>query len=879
MNLEASIASRSFSFTLIPLPFMKQHDSTILTDGTLLGSPSTVPTGVEEAVGILPDDHLPHPTGADVIDANPIARLVFDIPTSQQYHPDWSTQSESRLRLDFTKPPPPWYRNNSQCEPFTYPGTKQYLCSTCRRIDTEQFPEHSSNKHSSNNNEAIYLGSAQEILLGASTCTFCLLVTEALRIEACGVNGSHVRPADEYYMYPWTFKAHYWSPLLRLSKNPKKIENLGQRFASSDGAEQNDIAIRPFKVNVPGHGRMTTPEFLDYAWIKERLAQCDARTTRITHRHSTAIRVIDVDRMCIETLKPGARYVALSYVWGVVKLVRLLKATELKLRQVNALLELLEPLPKTIQDAIEVVRRINERYLWVDALCIRQDDDEDKATQIAYMGKIYQGAVLTVAACSGKDADSGLSGVQPGTRRIRQISCQVGQLTFGTRLPESPSDDFDSVWGTRAWTLQESLLSRRMLRIGDGVASWWCWHTGCYEDENCRHSEFALGQDYGRDWWIFFSAPKAGSLARIKQYCSLDAYACIVSDYTTRNLSFVEDAENAMMGILNHLRAHFLGSFIYGLPDVELLNALMWVPIGASQRTMSKDRVLLFPSWSWLGWKGHAAYPWVVERQFPTSDVGSPLLFKHVPSDTAKDYRFSGSTYRWPSEEAHDNEHSSWKRSEIDPWCFSQPEIETIHPNPLSISSDFKRQFEFLRPGSWCLHFRTVSAQFYLAPIVTHRQEKYDCSHSFLHQRVIDQHGLSVGYIYSPMKSIDQGLSPSYQGNHEFIVLSRASLCSDPTVDSEFLNATDRDFLLRCLLTSRSHTMMPEGSRLESSAEDLHDQAHFDRRVYSDEHPWCLYNVMMVARCGPEVVRLAVGRIHTGAFLVHGALEKECCLS
>jgi len=55
---------------------------------------------------------------------------------------------------------------------------------------------------------------------------------------------------------------------------------------------------------------------------------------------------------------------------------------------------------------------MGERYLWVDALCIIQDDSMDKEWQIARMGSIYSSAVFTIVAACGVDADAGLPGVR-----------------------------------------------------------------------------------------------------------------------------------------------------------------------------------------------------------------------------------------------------------------------------------------------------------------------------------------------------------------------------------------------------------------------------------------------------------------------------------
>ena len=59
----------------------------------------------------------------------------------------------------------------------------------------------------------------------------------------------------------------------------------------------------------------------------------------------------------------------------------------------------LSRIPKTIIDAIEVTRRLEYTYLWVDALCIIQDAGEDMKDEIAVMGTIYRDSAVTIIAC------------------------------------------------------------------------------------------------------------------------------------------------------------------------------------------------------------------------------------------------------------------------------------------------------------------------------------------------------------------------------------------------------------------------------------------------------------------------------------------------
>ena len=53
-------------------------------------------------------------------------------------------------------------------------------------------------------------------------------------------------------------------------------------------------------------------------------------------------------------------------------------------------------IPRTISDAIQLMLHIGKRYLWVDSLCIKQDDENDKKKQLTIMDSIYTNAEFVV---------------------------------------------------------------------------------------------------------------------------------------------------------------------------------------------------------------------------------------------------------------------------------------------------------------------------------------------------------------------------------------------------------------------------------------------------------------------------------------------------
>ncbi|KAH8592055.1 heterokaryon incompatibility protein-domain-containing protein [Bisporella sp. PMI_857] len=112
------------------------------------------------------------------------------------------------------------------------------------------------------------------------------------------------------------------------------------------------------------------------------------------------------------------------------------------------------------------VQKLGERYLWVDAFCIIQDNAESKHEDIRYMDQIYSQAYATIVALTGVDANSGLSGIRPGSRRHQEYE-RVGKSTIFTTPPILPHVLDTSPWMTRGWTFQEKLLSRQCLYFSD----------------------------------------------------------------------------------------------------------------------------------------------------------------------------------------------------------------------------------------------------------------------------------------------------------------------------------------------------------------------------------------------------------------------------
>jgi hypothetical protein len=96
-----------------------------------------------------------------------------------------------------------------------------------------------------------------------------------------------------------------------------------------------------------------------------------------------------------------------------------------------------------------VTKELHIRYLWVDALCIVQDDLSEKYTQMAIMAQIYLHAAVCLVAAAGSDANAGLPGVSTGRSLWHQSATEVSSsLWIGKRMPDMALLLDESQWMT-----------------------------------------------------------------------------------------------------------------------------------------------------------------------------------------------------------------------------------------------------------------------------------------------------------------------------------------------------------------------------------------------------------------------------------------------
>ena len=160
---------------------------------------------------------------------------------------------------------------------------------------------------------------------------------------------------------------------------------------------------------------------------------------------------IDVQENSLTCLPRKPRYLALSYVWGGSKASFTLKHNLQDRLKRGSLLNIEDQLPAVIKDALTLTRDMEERYIWIDSLCIVQDDTVAKDLIIKKMNIVYGLATMTIIAGAGDNADAGLPGVRSGSRGTRQESATVA-TGLQLIIPHSLAALDRSTWASRAWT-------------------------------------------------------------------------------------------------------------------------------------------------------------------------------------------------------------------------------------------------------------------------------------------------------------------------------------------------------------------------------------------------------------------------------------------
>lgn len=294
---------------------------------------------------------------------------------------------------------------------------------------------------------------------------------------------------------------------------------------------------------------------------------------------------LSLTRLRLVTTNPEdrGRYVTLSHRWGNKHQLTLTTAS------MDALMRAIpfNGLPKTYRDAVKVARSLGHRYLWIDALCIIQDNERDWLQEAAKMATVYHNSSCTISVHAARDDDDGFLGIR--RRRTRGDSCRSGDVSALVTT---------SNLSRRGWVFQERILSQRLLHFTE--------KTLFLEDASGIIT--SLGNVPER-----YDPLKDNKLNLQDANHNLAEWYRLVEKFTPCELTFDTDKIPAVLGLSRYYGEKVeAGWFLWGLWSRSLHQGLLWTNIdGDAGRIQKRYDAMTIPppSWSWAHWTGPVKYP------------------------------------------------------------------------------------------------------------------------------------------------------------------------------------------------------------------------------------------------------------------------------
>ncbi|KAF8846749.1 HET-domain-containing protein [Acephala macrosclerotiorum] len=587
------------------------------------------------------------------------------------------------------------------------PGPDE-LCEQCLKVDFEALfrPDM----------KAFWLGTLATIM-GSDACPFCRLVVHAISDcwrERVGDVWSITNTKRINVWVKTTLWAHCDSGRekeLPSSKSTGQLRNAYLRFRPALGTdwvpeermrssfgtprftlcELDRLSSKkclPFPRDPQRDGsqvlqRRPIPEVAEIPLIRSWVDECQGE-----HGHSLGgpdlqtrlratghFRVIDVVESCIVEPTDDIVYIALSYIWGDALRERqtaepstwwrdLFEDVERDQRAEPPRRLRFDKIPATIQDASELVKSIGRRYLWVDLLCIDQDDLSEKEVLIKHMHLLYEGASFTIVAAGGKSAESRLHGLHKSTRSPEKtcvVPTKSGELGLVIARPGLSNMLSSTDWNTRGWTFQEDVLSSCCLYFtsneifyscryhspqsplpsiefyrGFGLGRFSEWREGYVLETKYTKTAYQSTCHWNDGW---SRLPIRGLRSEARVICQPEGpgqdggnnvkdiefseYAAFIREYTKRNLTKPGDIVTAFMGVLHKFGTklslgadvEFHGLLDNSTYDTNLEKALLWTPglnVALNRRHIKPAPGQIaprqLPSWAWSGWVGPVEY-------------------------------------------------------------------------------------------------------------------------------------------------------------------------------------------------------------------------------------------------------------------------------
>jgi len=298
-------------------------------------------------------------------------------------------------------------------------------------------------------------------------------------------------------------------------------------------------------------------------------------------------------------------------------------------------------LPQTFQDAISVTRHFGLEYIWIDSLCIIQDDQIDWRYESRLMTSVYGGSSLVIAASHAKDGSKGCF-VNRNPKSV--VPCFV--TLSGEQYRCVPASVYsrgvnDTALSQRAWAFQERFLAPRTLLFGASQIFW-----ECQEKKACETFPGGLPSSVQFDRSVFVHDDgRMGHSIMDDAQSNPSAWSDIVLAYSAGRLTRESDKLPAISGVARWMHQFSGDEYLAGLWRDDLEWQLLWSVNSTSNTnrhssgSVSESSLYRAPSWSWASRNGiiRQQFPLLTQRGTSNYDLLVKVLSASIVPDTEGD--------------------------------------------------------------------------------------------------------------------------------------------------------------------------------------------------------------------------------------------------
>jgi hypothetical protein len=345
-------------------------------------------------------------------------------------------------------------------------------------------------------------------------------------------------------------------------------------------------------------------------WLNDCMSMhpaCSSDKVNVTVTPTRLLFVSNGHLALVHTSKLPKRplYLTLSHCWGNIEILKLRRSNiqdfEVEIPE--------QELCQTFKDAVFITRALGYQYIWIDSLCIIQDDPEDWRQEASTMSSVYSGTALNLAATGAVDGSVGCFSHR-SNHTLQQIK------RYNIRAPANwtwkwftcvnytihRDSMINSPLAERGWAFQERFLAPRTLHFTKSQLYW-----ECREKMACETQQEGLRPNGPLIYSTLHDVLKRNALNEI--------WLSVIRLYSRCKLTFAKDKLVAISGVARWLHTQTGDEYCAGLWRCNLESQLLWRNAASGNVRRNPGN---WPSWSWSAFDNAIlAYPSPWERAPP----------------------------------------------------------------------------------------------------------------------------------------------------------------------------------------------------------------------------------------------------------------------